>query len=266
MLFGCSVLEIGDYNNWWDEPVKECCPDDPEKCDHITSPGLKWIENPGPEIWLGFQDVAPMIGENNGEEAIFTWANRYVVSGVDPIEAWREATENSSKYRAAVAVDEEVYYFWREQCWFGQKTCRDGYGKFCIKHLASYEWMGVPLGRIGRPGLTALAVPSADNVTLHIYDESGRHLGPGDDGLLETEISNATYLSPQLAGGAIPGARRATIPDADLADGYTLELHSTATGSFNLFFAAHHVYIGSGDYRRNLSPPLAGCELLLDYW
>ena len=92
-----------------------------------------------------------------------------------------------------------------------------------------------PLGSINQLGLTALVIPSADNVTLHIYDESGRHLGPGDDGILETEIRNASYLSPQLAGGAIPGARRATIPDADLADGYTLELHSIAAGSFNLF-------------------------------
>ncbi len=92
-----------------------------------------------------------------------------------------------------------------------------------------------PLGSINQLGLTALVIPSADNVTLHIYDESGRHLGPGDDGTLETEIRNASYLSPQLAGGSIPGARRATIPGADLADGYMLELHGTSAGSFNLF-------------------------------
>jgi len=232
MLFGCSVLEIGDYNNWWgDEP--EGCPFYPPD-GHTLSPGLAWIKAPGPEVWLGFQDIAPAIGENNGEEAILTWANRYA-HGIDPIEAWREATENSSKYRAAVAVDKTAYYFWKEYCMWGQKPCRDAYGRFCIKHLATYEWMGKPLNQIGPLELTALVVPSAANVALHLYDASGRHLGPRADGTLETMIPNALYLSPKLADESITGAWRATIPGAELADGYRLEVRGTATGSFNLF-------------------------------
>lgn len=234
MLFGCSVLEIGDYNNWWDESE---CPTPPDELP-LLSPGLAWIDNPGPEIWLGFQDTAPSIGENAGEDAIYMWATSYARHGMKPIVAWQQATQNTSKFRAAVAVDKENYYFWKEWCLFGQKPCRDAWGKFCVKHVATYRWMRVPLSqaRSGQVGLNAFVVPAAARtLDMNIYDSENRQLGSNYDNRRDVQIPNAIFSQQELTSDSNIKTSLASIYDASSTKTYTLTLTGRANDTLNLF-------------------------------
>lgn len=61
---------------------------------------------------------------------------------------------------------------------------------------------------------------------LHVYDSRGRHVGVNDKGMLETEIPGSIYLHP-----AGTQYKTIVIPDADVAQKYTLEVTGTDTGT-----------------------------------
>lgn len=61
---------------------------------------------------------------------------------------------------------------------------------------------------------------------LHVYDSSGRHVGVNEKGMLETEIPGSLYIHP-----AGTQYKTIVIPDADVANEYTLEITGTDNGT-----------------------------------
>lgn len=220
VLFGCSVLDINDMNYWWGS---------------VTSPGKKWVDEvPGPQTWLGFQAKAPLVGDpdQQGEEAIYALAEEHT-SGKAWVDAWRNATGLSferPRFVGAVAIDVEScrYDYWKEWDWgcieddSGERRCY----VYTWDHLGCEDWNS------SSQGLQALMASPAE---VHIYDQQGRHVGPSEQGGIDTEIPASAYWTPIVAGEPDANARRVSIRAADLSHNYRLRLVGTGEGTFDFF-------------------------------
>jgi protocatechuate 3,4-dioxygenase beta subunit len=217
VFFGCSVLDINDMNDWWGNK---------------NSPGKKWIDEvPGPEVWLGFQHYAPVVGDpdEQGEEAAYGLAEEYA-GGEGWVDAWRNATRFSlerPRFVGAVAIDldpeECSYYYWKEFC-----------GTILGKKVCLYTWEPVPCEDWDSSSL-GLQGFMASPAEVHIYDQQGRHVGPNADGGVDTEIPGSAYWTPIVAGEETGDARRISIPTADLSQDYQLRLVGTGEGVIHFF-------------------------------
>jgi len=213
IIFGCSVLDINDVNGWWGS---------------VTSPGKKWVDRvSGPQTWLGFQDKAPLVGVpgQDGETALYALASERV-AGKSWIEAWRRATGNETsitphKFVGAVAIEECNYYYWKEYC-------------YPIIGCRRYTWEVIPCSdwNSSSQGLEGFMASPAE---VHIYDQQGRHVGPNEQGGIDTEIPGSAYWNPIVAGEPDADARRVSIRTADLSHAYRLRLVGTGEGTFDFF-------------------------------
>jgi len=237
IIFGCSVLDINDMNGWWSNK---------------DSPGKEWVNQvPGPQTWLGFQHYAPEVGDpaQEGETGLYALATRRT-AGDSWIDAWRKATGNSTsitshKFVGAVAIEGCIYYYWKEHCTviLGKKLCR-------------YTWENVPCAdwNSSNQQIQVLLTASA---AMHLYDAQGRHLGPNDQGGIDTEIPGSAYWTPILAEELSADARRASIQTADLSHGYRLELTGTGDGTFDLYLEIPDRSTGQLYQTTYLSVPVA---------
>ena len=217
ILFGCSVLDINDYNNWWSGDS------------HTKSPGKEWEDKvPGPQTWLGFQHYAPVVGDpdQEGETGLYALVDQRA-SGDSWVNAWRKATGDetsitSHKFVGAVAIDGEAceYYYWKEYC-------------YPIIGCTRYTWGSVPCAdwNSSNQQIQALLTASAE---MHFYDAQGRHLGPDGQGGVDTEIPGSAYWTPIMAEEPGVDARRVSIRAADLSHSYRLGLAGTGNGTFDL--------------------------------
>ena len=213
IIFGCSVLDINDVNGWWGS---------------VTSPGKKWVDRvSGPQTWLGFQAKAPLVGVpgQDGETALYALASERV-AGRSWIEAWRRATGNETsitphKFVGAVAIEECNYYYWKEYC-------------YPIIGCRHYTWEVIPCSdwNSSSQGLEGFMASPAE---VHIYDHQGRHVGPNEQGGIDTEIPGSAYRTPIVAGEPDADARRVSIRTADLSHNYRLRLVGTDEGTFDFF-------------------------------
>ncbi len=216
ILMGCSVLDINDYNSWWPGGS------------HLASPGKKWATIPGPEQLMGFQYMAPLVGDpdDKGERAIELWSLYY--TEVSPwwclnesagICAWRLATSVNinplTRFPTATAIDTDKYYYWKK--WFQ------------IPHLNIdvFTWQSVPRDEweLDRDDLGALM---GSPVELHFYDRDGHHLGPNSSGGFDTDIPGSSYQIPEGTDYKV-----AFIRNADLSDEYIVRLVGTGAGTFD---------------------------------
>jgi hypothetical protein len=216
MLFGCSVLDIGDQNGWWLFDLKE----------HNSSPGKAWVDL-GPEHWLGFQAAAPRVHTQYGYNMIYAWASLYAGGG-DAENSWRIASDwfmPGELGMGAVANDTQLYFYWEQFDWclFGIWPCWD-----------AYTWRSLPraLWEAEVESLEGLLASPAD---VHLYDPLGRHLGPDGAGGFDAEIpGSATWLGPLANEGEEEvKARRVSVLGADLSHGYNLQLKGTNAGNFH---------------------------------
>ena len=75
----------------------------------------------------------------------------------------------------------------------------------------------------------------ASPAEVHLYDQQGRHVGPNEQGGIDTEIPGSAYWTPTVAGEPDAEARRVSIRTADLSHGYRLRLVGTGEGTFDFF-------------------------------
>lgn len=213
IFFGCSLLDINNMNGW-----------------NTTnySPGIIMVENnPGPLTWLGFQQYAPLLDEQQGDKLLY-WAGENYPGYLDWIETWKYASWElipPRKYHGAVAIDMEacVYYYWKPFDINFRGVPRTIYTIW--EDLPCDEWERDVLG---------LDLLVASPVELHIYDEFGNHVGLSDQGLYETEIpGSSTWIVPLDESGLHQG-RRFSIHPADLSQEYDISIIGTGDGIFDL--------------------------------
>ncbi|MGQ9853870.1 MAG: hypothetical protein ACUVTG_10775, partial [Candidatus Oleimicrobiaceae bacterium] len=148
------------------------------------------------------------------------------MAGRSWVEAWRRATGKETsitphKFVGAVAIEECNYFYWKEYCYFLVG---------CIR----YTWEVVPCSQwnSSSQGLEGFMASPAE---MHIYDRQGRHVGPNEQGGIDTEIPDSAYWTPIVAGEPEADARRVSIRTADLSHNYRLRLVGTGEGSFDFF-------------------------------
>ena len=104
ILAGCSVLDINDYNNNYD--------DDPQS--HQMSPGKAW-EQTGPEVLLGYNYSAPGDAGGAPTRIVQSWiSNR---GSLGDVVAWMEANADNKAWNACAIVKGQKYVFFKT--WFG---------------------------------------------------------------------------------------------------------------------------------------------------
>ncbi len=228
VLFACSVLDINDYNLWNLRLGYK----------HDASPGKAWAKVPGPQVIVGFQTPAPLLGDpseggQNGERAILEVASNYKPPFFSWVDAWRQATGklplvplSLGGFVGGVAIDQGGggrYYYWREY----RLPLLDG-------QKALYTWESVPRADWDKSvqGLEALMASPAE---VHVYDEQGLHVGANGQGGVDVEIPGSAYWAPEMAGEPDADARRLSIRTADLSQGYRLQLVGTGEGTFNFW-------------------------------
>ena len=118
ILAGCSVLDINDYNNNYD--------DDPQS--HQMSPGKAW-EQTGPEVLLGYNYSSPGDAGGAPTRIVQSWiSNRGSLGDVD---AWMEANAENRAWNACAIVKGQKYIYFQQS--FYKKFKR-------IKEVMKGEW------------------------------------------------------------------------------------------------------------------------------
>ncbi len=250
VLFGCSVLDIEDQNNWWGNGHlgREGSADE-----HRRSPGRSWIEL-GPQKWFGFQHYAPLVNIQDGDEIMFDWADSYVASGdKEPRDTWwRDATDNSSftQSKSAVMIDrgDWAYHYWDEKITllpifvlYYQYEWKETTFSVLAANIEELDGLIIPttLTHLEQQQLDAAdSAFRADALVVQadLYDALGNHLGPDGAGGFEAEIPGSSVRSSYLVGSLAPGGANGqgiSVLGADLSHGYDLRLAGTGEGNFH---------------------------------
>ncbi len=215
ILFGCSVLDIGNVNGWNGQN---------------NSPGIAWLEQ-APEIgtWLGFQALAPLVEEDEGYKAIYALADNYS-SGTEWVDAWKQATRirlispTRPWFRGAVGIE--------------NPHCNYSYWKPLIEEedFSWYRWESVECSELARSG-QGVDIYVASPIEIHIYDVQGRHVGPSFDGGYDLQIPGSKLESVEIfdENGVPHPAQRISIYAEDLSQLEEIFFEATADGTFDLF-------------------------------
>ena len=118
ILAGCSVLDINDYNNNYD--------DDPQS--HQRSPGKDWELN-GPAVLLGYNYSSPGDAGGAPTRIIQSWISSRGSLGA--VGAWMKANANNKAWNACAIVKGQKYIYFQQS--FYKKFKR-------IKEVMKGEW------------------------------------------------------------------------------------------------------------------------------
>ena len=103
----CSILDINDYNDNYDDPVE-----------HVLSPGKRW-EQSGPDILLGYAYIAPSDESGAPARIVNSWRSNRDVLGDEG--AWMKANFDNNAWNACAILKGKRYLYFKRK-WLSHKV------------------------------------------------------------------------------------------------------------------------------------------------